>query len=133
MLAHAGTIAPASLDSALAHGAYQGLQKALAQSPEALLETGEASGVRGRGGAGFPTGQKWRAVARQQRQPKYVVCNADESEPLVFKDRVLMDANPHQILEGMAITAYATGAQEGFLYIRGEYAAQAAMLGHAIH
>jgi NADH:ubiquinone oxidoreductase subunit F (NADH-binding)/NADH:ubiquinone oxidoreductase subunit E len=133
MLTHTGTTAPASLDATLAHGAYQGLQKALQQSPDDILNAVEASGVRGRGGAGFPVGQKWRAVARQQRQPKYVVCNADESEPLVFKDRVLMDTNPYQILEGMAVAAYATGAPEGFIYIRGEYAAQAAGLEHAIY
>jgi NADH:ubiquinone oxidoreductase subunit F (NADH-binding) len=88
--------------------------------------------VRGRGGAGFPVGQKWRYVALQQRTPKYVVCNADESEPLVFKDRVLLETNPHQILEGMAIAAYAVGAREGVIYIRGEYAAQAAVLEQAV-
>lgn len=88
--------------------------------------------MRGRGGAGFPVGQKWRAVAQQQRTPKYVVCNADESEPLVFKDRVLLETHPHQILEGMAIAAYAVGAHEGVIYVRGEYAAQAAVLEHAI-
>jgi NADH:ubiquinone oxidoreductase subunit F (NADH-binding)/NADH:ubiquinone oxidoreductase subunit E len=132
LLAHMGTLDPHTIDSALAHGAYQGLQKALAHSPEDVLETIEAAGVRGRGGAGFPVGQKWRAVAQQQQRPKYVVCNADESEPLVFKDRVLMETNPHQLLEGMAIAAYATGAQEGVIYIRGEYAAQAALLAQAI-
>jgi NADP-reducing hydrogenase subunit HndC len=102
------------------------------QSPEDILATIEAAGVRGRGGAGFPVGQKWRYVALQQRTPKYVVCNADESEPLVFKDRVLLETNPHQILEGMAIAAYAVGAHEGVIYIRGEYAAQAAILEQAI-
>jgi NADH:ubiquinone oxidoreductase subunit F (NADH-binding)/NADH:ubiquinone oxidoreductase subunit E len=133
LLAHVGDIDPHSLDAALAHGAYQGLQKALEQSPEDVLGTVEASGVRGRGGAGFPVGQKWRAVAQQQCLPKYMVCNADESEPLVFKDRVLMETKPHQILEGMAIAGYVTGAQEGYIYIRGEYAPQAAVLAHAIH
>jgi NADH:ubiquinone oxidoreductase subunit F (NADH-binding) len=133
LLAHTAAIDPHALDSALAHGAYQGLQKALEQSPADVLATVEASGIRGRGGAGFPVGQKWRAVAQQQRLPKYVVCNADESEPLVFKDRVLMETNPHQLLEGMAIAAYATGASEGYIYIRGEYATQADVLEHAIH
>jgi NADH:ubiquinone oxidoreductase subunit F (NADH-binding) len=133
LLAHMGAINPHALDSALAHGAYHGLQRALERSPEDILAIVEASGVRGRGGAGFPVGQKWRTVAQQQCLPKYVVGNADESEPLVFKDRVLMETNPHQLLEGMAIAAYATGATEGFLYIRGEYAAQAAILEHAIH
>jgi NADH:ubiquinone oxidoreductase subunit F (NADH-binding)/NADH:ubiquinone oxidoreductase subunit E len=133
LLAHAGAIDPLSLDSALAHGAYQGLQRVVEQSPEDILTAVEAAGVRGRGGAGFPVGQKWRYVALQQHTPKYVVCNADESEPLVFKDRVLLETNPHQILEGMAIAAYAVGAHEGVVYIRGEYAAQAAVLEQAIH
>ena len=122
LLAHAGAIDPLSLASALAHGAYQGLQRVIERSPEDILATVEAAGI-GRGGAGFPVGQKWRYVALQQRMPKYVVCNADESEPLVFKDRVLLETNPHQIIEGMAIAAYAVGAREGVVYIRGEYAA----------
>jgi NADH:ubiquinone oxidoreductase subunit F (NADH-binding) len=132
LLAHAGAIDPLSLDTALAHGAYHSLQQALARSPEHLLSTVEASGVRGRGGAGFPVGRKWRAVAQQPQTPKYVVCNADESEPLVFKDRVLMETNPHQILEGITLAAYAVGAQEAVIYIRGEYVTQAVMLEHAI-
>ena len=132
LLAHAGVIDPFSLDSALSHEAYQGLQHALQQSAEGVLREVEASGVRGRSGAGFPVGRKWRIVAQQQHTPTYVVCNADESEPGVFKDRVLMETNPHQLLEGMAIAAYAVGAREGFIYIRGEYAVQAAALEHAI-
>ncbi len=92
----------------------------------------EASGLSGRGGAGFPVGRKWRFVAQAKRNPKFVVCNADESEPLIFKDRILIDTNPHQILEGMAIAGYACGAHEAFIYIRGEYASQAQRLRHAI-
>jgi len=133
LLAHAGAIDPWSLDSALACGAYQSLEQALTLAPHEILDAIEASGLRGRGGAGFPTGTKWRAVALGRHTPKYVVCNADESEPCVFKDRVLIDTNPHQILEGMAIAAYAVGATEGVIYIRGEYAPQAALLEHAIH
>jgi NADH:ubiquinone oxidoreductase subunit F (NADH-binding)/NADH:ubiquinone oxidoreductase subunit E len=132
LLSHAGAIDPWSLDSTLACGAYQGLEKALGLAPYEILDAIEASGLRGRGGAGFPTGRKWRAVALESHTPKYVVCNADESEPCVFKDRVLIDTNPHQILEGMAIAAYAVGAHEGIIYIRGEYAPQAALLEHAI-
>jgi NADH:ubiquinone oxidoreductase subunit F (NADH-binding)/NADH:ubiquinone oxidoreductase subunit E len=132
LLAHAGTIDPWSLASALACGAYQSLEKALRLAPDKILDAIEASGLRGRGGAGFPTGRKWRAVALEPHTPKYVVCNADESEPCVFKDRVLIDTNPHEILEGMAIAAYAVGAHEGVIYIRGEYAAQAALIEHAI-
>ena len=133
LLAGAGEIDPLSIDSALAHGAYQGLKSALEGSLQDVIEEVIGSGVRGRGGAGFPVGQKWRFVALQERSPKYIVCNADESEPLVFKDRVLIDTNPHKILEGMAIAAYAVGAEEGFIYIRGEYESQALTLEHAIH
>jgi NADH:ubiquinone oxidoreductase subunit F (NADH-binding)/NADH:ubiquinone oxidoreductase subunit E len=132
MLAHAGQIDPDSIDSALACGAYQALQRALTQSPEAVLRDVEGSGLAGRGGAGFPTGRKWRMVTQAALSPKYVVCNADESEPLVFKDRVLIDTNPHQLLEGMALAAYAVGAREGVIYIRGEYRPQAARLERAI-
>jgi NADH:ubiquinone oxidoreductase subunit F (NADH-binding) len=92
----------------------------------------EDAGLTGRGGAGFPVGRKWRFVAQAQRTPKYVICNADESEPLIFKDRILIDTNPHQILEGMAIAGYATGSREGFIYIRGEYSPQAERLEGAI-
>jgi NADH:ubiquinone oxidoreductase subunit F (NADH-binding) len=100
--------------------------------PKTIIEMVETAGIRGRGGAGFPVGRKWSFVAAQARTPKYVVCNADESEPLVFKDRVLMETNPHQLLEGMALAAYAVGAHEGFIYIRGEYEHQAQLLEHTI-
>jgi NADH:ubiquinone oxidoreductase subunit F (NADH-binding)/NADH:ubiquinone oxidoreductase subunit E len=132
MMAKAGVIAPDSLSSALEHGAYQGLKVSLQLPPEAVLAEVEASGLSGRGGAGFPVGRKWRFVYQARRTPKYIVCNADESEPLIFKDRVLIDTNPHQILEGMAVAGYACGAGEAFIYIRGEYVDQAARLRHAI-
>lgn len=132
MLKHAGKLKPDSLESALEFEAYQGLTKALELPAGQVVEEMIASGVRGRGGAGFPTGQKWHYVAIQDRKPKYIVCNADESEPLVFKDRVLIDTNPHQILEGMAIAGYAVGAAEGYIYIRGEYESQALLLERAI-
>jgi NADH:ubiquinone oxidoreductase subunit F (NADH-binding)/NADH:ubiquinone oxidoreductase subunit E len=132
MLARAGQIDPDSLESALAQGAYSALRQALAQSPEAVLAVVENSKLTGRGGAGFPAGRKWRMVAREPATPRYVVCNADESEPLVFKDRVLIDSDPHQLLEGMALAGYAVGAREGFIYIRGEYGPQAARLERAI-
>jgi NADH:ubiquinone oxidoreductase subunit F (NADH-binding)/NADH:ubiquinone oxidoreductase subunit E len=132
MLARAGKVDPDSWASALAYGAYQALERALAGPREQVLDVVEASGLTGRGGAGFPAGRKWRMVAQAPGTSKYVVCNADESEPLVFKDRVLIDSDPHQLLEGMALAAYAIGAHEGFIYIRGEYAGQAARLEHAI-
>jgi NADH:ubiquinone oxidoreductase subunit F (NADH-binding)/NADH:ubiquinone oxidoreductase subunit E len=122
MMANAGEIDPDALTSALEHGAYQALQSALERSPDAVLGEVEASGLSGRGGAGFPVGRKWRFVAQAKRSPKYIVCNADESEPLIFKDRVLMDTNPHQILEGMAVAGYACGAEEAFIYIRLKHA-----------
>ena len=132
MMANAGIINPDSLTSALDHGAYRALNSTLKLNPEAVLNEVEASGLSGRGGAGFPVGRKWRFVAQAKRSPKYIVCNADESEPLIFKDRVLIDTNPHQILEGMAVAGYACGAHEAFIYIRGEYISQAERLKHAI-
>lgn len=132
MMAQAGIVDPDSLDSALEHGAFQGLIKALGMTPEMTIAEIEKAGLTGRGGAGFPVGRKWRFVAQAARKPKYIVCNADESEPLIFKDRVLIDTNPHQILEGIAIAGYACGAQEATIYIRGEYFTQAERLERAI-
>lgn len=132
MLANAGKIDPDSLESALSVGAYQGLQAALKCTPEEVIWNVENSNLNGRGGAGFPTGRKWHFVAKAEQTPKFIVCNADESEPLVFKDRVLIDTNPHQILEGMAIAAYAVGASSGTIYIRGEYSRQAKLLERAV-
>jgi len=132
MMAKAGIINPDSITSALEHGAYQALNAALGSNPEIVLSEVESSGLSGRGGAGFPVGRKWRFVAQAKRTPKYIVCNADESEPLIFKDRVLIDTNPHQILEGMAVAGYACGAGEAFIYIRGEYVDQAERLKRAI-
>jgi NADH:ubiquinone oxidoreductase subunit F (NADH-binding)/NADH:ubiquinone oxidoreductase subunit E len=133
MMANAGNIDPDSLESALKFGAYQALKVALERTPEQVVSEVEDSGLTGRGGAGFPVGRKWRFVLQATRTPKYIICNADESEPLIFKDRVLMDTNPHQILEGMTIAGYATGANEAFIYIRGEYVPQAQRLVNAIH
>ncbi len=132
MLANAGKINPDSIQSALDYGAYQGLKRALSLSPEQVIKEVEESGLAGRGGAGFPVGRKWRFVFQAPRTPRYIICNADESEPLIFKDRVLMDTYPHQLIEGMTIAGYACGAQEGFIYIRGEYVRQAERLECAI-
>lgn len=132
MLARAGQIDPNSINSALDHGAYGALEMALTEPRERVLAEVETAGLQGRGGAGFPTARKWRMLEEAQQHPKYVVCNADESEPLVFKDRVLIDSDPHQLLEGMALAGYAIGAEDGFIYIRGEYAPQACRLEHAI-
>jgi NADH:ubiquinone oxidoreductase subunit F (NADH-binding) len=132
LLANVGKIDPDLLESALSMGAYQGLQVALKRTPDEVIREVENSNLNGRGGAGFPVGKKWRFVALASRTPKYVICNADESEPLIFKDRILIDTNPHQILEGMAIAGFATGASDGYIYIRGEYVSQAKRLESAI-
>jgi NADH:ubiquinone oxidoreductase subunit F (NADH-binding)/NADH:ubiquinone oxidoreductase subunit E len=127
-----GKVNPDEIESALKHGLYDGLKKALQLEPMAVLTEIESSGLQGRGGAGFPVGRKWRFVASEKRTPRYIVCNADESEPLIFKDRVLIETNPHQLLEGMIIAAYACGASEAWIYIRGEYEHQARRLERAI-
>jgi NADH-quinone oxidoreductase subunit F len=104
------------------YGEYSAYKKALTMTPEAVIaETDKASGLVGRGGAAFPTGIKWGGAAKTQADQKYIVCNADESEPGTFKDRVLLLDDPHRVIEGMCIAAYAIGATKGYLYIRGEY------------
>src|SRR4249920_3411354 len=110
-----------TLDFYLQHEGYDGLKKALAQTPEQIVELVKASGLRGRGGAGFPTGMKWQFVDRKSTRPKYIACNADESEPGTFKDHLLMERNPHLLIEGCAIACYAIGAKVAYIYIRGEF------------
>ena len=133
MTALTGKLNPDLIDDALAHGVYDGLKKALHSKPMAVVAEIESSGLQGRGGAGFPVGRKWRFVAAEPRTPRYVICNADESEPLIFKDRVLIDTNPHQLLEGILVAGYACGASEAWIYIRGEYESQARRLENAIN
>jgi NADH-quinone oxidoreductase subunit F len=120
LLARCGRIPPASLREYCALGGYQGLRRALEIGPQATVAEVERSGLVGRGGAAFPTGRKWALTAREA-PPRYVVCNADESEPGTFKDRVLLEQDPFAVLEGMTIAAYAVGAARGFVYVRGEY------------
>jgi NADH-quinone oxidoreductase subunit F len=100
---------------------YDGLRKALTLKPNDIIEQVKASGLRGRGGAGFPTGLKWQFVLKDTPKPKYICCNADESEPGTFKDHVLMERNPHLLIEGCAISCYAIGAKVAYIYIRGEF------------
>ncbi|MDP9122478.1 MAG: NADH-quinone oxidoreductase subunit NuoF [Acidobacteriota bacterium] len=102
-------------------GGYEGLAKALTLEPDAVIDEVKKSGLRGRGGAGFPTGMKWGFIPKGKDRPKYLVCNADESEPGTFKDRLLMEKDPHQLIEGCAICCYAVGASTCYIYIRGEY------------
>jgi NADH-quinone oxidoreductase subunit F len=102
-------------------GGYQALKKALGMTPEAVVDAVKASGLRGRGGAGFPTGLKWQFVDKKSPKPKYICCNADESEPGTFKDHVLMERNPHLLFEGCLIGCHAIGAKVAYIYIRGEF------------
>ena len=103
------------------HGGYQALRKAIGMAPDAVIEAVKASGLRGRGGAGFPTGMKWQFVDKKSPNPKYICCNADESEPGTFKDHVLMERNPHLLFEGCLIGCHAIGAKVAYIYIRGEF------------
>jgi len=121
LLARVGVVDPASLDDYRAHGGYAALARAFELGPQAVIAEVTASKLMGRGGAAFPTGRKWAAVAAQPAQPHYLVCNADESEPGTFKDRVLLEGDPFLIVEAMTIAAFATGCSTGYLYIRGEY------------
>jgi len=119
--ARVGVIDPLSLSEYEAHGGLAGLRKALALSPEAIVAEVTASGLRGRGGAGFPTGIKWKTVLGAEAPQKYVVCNADEGDSGTFADRMLMEGDPFTLIEGMAIAALAVGATRGYIYSRSEY------------
>ncbi len=123
---------PTSLEEYLASGGYSGLQETLQISPAEVITTLKTSGLVGRGGAAFPTGLKLEGAAMAPGSPKYVVCNADESEPGTFKDRVLMEDDPHRLLEGLIIAGYAVGAQQGYIFIRGEYPQAYSVLEHAL-
>ena len=121
LLRRIGVVDPTSLDDYRSHDGYRALPAALAMGADAVIAEVTASRLMGRGGAAFPTGRKWAAVAAQPIQPHYLVCNADESEPGTFKDRVMLEGDPFAIVEAMTIAAFATGAARGYLYIRGEY------------
>ena len=110
-----------TLDFYLQHEGYEGLRKALAMKPEQVIDLVKASGLKGRGGAGFPAGMKWQFVVKDTPKPKYIVCNADESEPGTFKDHLLMERNPHLLFEGCLIACHAIGAKVAYIYIRGEF------------
>lgn len=124
VLHNIGKIDPSDITDAIAAGAYQALAKALTLMPEQVIEQIERSGLRGRGGAGFPTGRKWRgalAAVEKKGRPVYVVVNGDEGDPGAFMDRTIMEGDPHAVLEGLIIGAYALGAQKGYVYVRAEY------------
>jgi NADH-quinone oxidoreductase subunit F len=132
LTARCGKGQPTSFDDYKSAGGYAALQKALRMAPQDVLGEVKASGLVGRGGAAFPTGIKWEGAAKSPGQPKYIVCNADESEPGTFKDRILMEEDPHCTLEGMIIAAHAVGARRGYIYIRGEYPHAFKVMGDAV-
>ncbi|MFC5213047.1 NADH-ubiquinone oxidoreductase-F iron-sulfur binding region domain-containing protein [Streptomyces coerulescens] len=132
LLRRIGVVDPSSLDDYRAHGGYTALRRAFELGPAGVIREVTDSGLVGRGGAAFPTGRKWQATASQPDHPHYLVCNADESEPGTFKDRVLMEGDPYALVESMTIAAYATGAHKGYLYLRGEYPRALARMEHAI-
>ncbi|NLP38018.1 MAG: NADH-quinone oxidoreductase subunit NuoF [Firmicutes bacterium] len=121
VLHNCGVIDPENVDEYLAQGGYEGLKNALQMSPVEVIEEVKKSGLRGRGGAGFPTGLKWEFTYKAQGDKKYVVCNADEGDPGAFMDRSVLEGDPHAVIEGMLIAAYAIGADEGYVYVRAEY------------
>ncbi len=122
VLERAGIIDPEDIEDYIIHDGYQALGKVLTEmTPDGVLAELDKSGLQGRGGAGFPTGRKMSFVAKASATPHYVICNADESEPGTFKDRLVLEGDPHSIIEAMVIAAYAVGANEGYIYIRGEY------------
>ena len=122
VLARCGHMNPESLDEAIARDAYKGLEKALkTMTPEQVIDAVLKSGLKGRGGAGFPTGQKWKFARAPQSDKKYIICNADEGDPGAFMDRSILEGDPHSVIEGLIIGGYAIGADEGYIYCRAEY------------
>ncbi|NJD99971.1 NADH-quinone oxidoreductase subunit NuoF [Thermococcus sp. LS1] len=121
VLENSGYIDPENIDEYIAVGGYEALKKALEMEPEEIIEIIMKSGLRGRGGAGFPTGLKWKFARQAKGDEKYIVCNADEGDPGAFMDRNVLEGDPHRVIEGMIIGAYAIGASKGFIYVRAEY------------
>lgn len=132
LLARSGLVDPTRIDLYQTHGGFEALCKALAMGPTAVIAAVTESKLAGRGGAAFPTGKKWEAVSKAAATPRYIVCNADESEPGTFKDRVLLEEDPFAILEAMTIAGFAVGAVRGYLYLRGEYPKAASRIAGAI-
>jgi NADH:ubiquinone oxidoreductase subunit F (NADH-binding) len=133
LLKDCGTIDPEDIQAYVNAGGYEAIKKILTEmTPEAVISEIKASGIRGRGGAGFPTGVKWEACRNAPGDPKYIVCNADEGDPGAFMDRSIIEGNPHAVIEGMMIAAYAIGSDLGYVYIRAEYPAAVERLKLAI-
>ena len=120
-LRNCGRIDPENIDHYIARSGYAGLARALEMPPETVIEEVKKSGLRGRGGAGFPTGRKWEFCRRARSDQKYMVCNADEGDPGAFMDRAVLESDPHSVIEGMTVAAYAIGARKGYIYVRAEY------------
>ncbi len=134
VLQNCGVINPDSIEEYIGRDGYSALGKALTEmTPETAIRVIADSGLRGRGGAAFPTGTKWQALAAVPADQKYVICNADEGEPGTFKDRLILEGDPHTVIEAMAIAGYAVGANKGYIYIRGEYQLSIQRLQKAIH
>jgi NADH-quinone oxidoreductase subunit F len=121
ILGRCGYIDPENIDHYIASGGYSRLERAMKKSPEEIVEELKKSGLRGRGGAGFPTSRKWDQCRNAKSRPKYVICNADEGDPGAFMDRVVLESDPNQVIEGMIIAGYAVGAEQGYIYVRAEY------------
>src|SRR4030066_950377 len=121
ILRNCGHINPEKIDHYISRDGYRALRKVLLMTPEEVIEEIKKSGLRGRGGAGFPTGRKWEFCRNSQDDTKYVICNADEGDPGAFMDRSILEADPHSVIEGLTIAGYAIGATEGYIYVRAEY------------
>ncbi|HVZ49721.1 MAG TPA: NAD(P)H-dependent oxidoreductase subunit E, partial [Gemmatimonadaceae bacterium] len=132
LLRRVGVVDPTSLEAYRQHGGYEALARAIAMGPEGVIRELNTAKLLGRGGAAFPTGRKWDAVRTQPERERYIICNADESEPGTFKDRVLLTGDPFAIVEALTIGAYTAGCARGFVYIRGEYPLGAERVQHAI-
>jgi NADH:ubiquinone oxidoreductase subunit F (NADH-binding)/(2Fe-2S) ferredoxin len=132
VLRNCGVINPENIDDALSAGAYQALRKALGMKPKEIIEEIKKSGLRGLGGAGFPTGRKWEAAFQAPGKIKYIICNGDEGDPGAFQDRSVLEGDPHSVLEGMIIAGYAINARHGYAYVRNEYPFAVQRLGIAI-
>ena len=132
LLRRVGTVDPTDIDDYRRSGGFAALERAIELGPAAVIREVTDSRLLGRGGAAFPTGRKWDAVARQPARPRYVICNADESEPGTFKDRVLLEGDPFAIIEAMTIAAFAVGAEHGYIYLRGEYPLAFERVAHAV-
>lgn len=132
VLRNCGIVDPESLEDALRRGVYEGFARALSGDPETVIAEVKESGLRGRGGAGFPTGMKWELTRKPKAERKFVICNADEGDPGAFMDRSILEGDPHSVLEGLILAAYAIGAEKGYFYIRAEYPLAVARVGKAI-